>query len=81
MYLTAPLEEIMNRVRRRGRPDEATVDSLYLEVLQRHYDRLIRTWTKCPIIVVDTALVDFVTHDDLLRDIGRRIEGQLTPQT
>ncbi len=81
VHLTAPLEKTWSRVSRRGRWSELTVSIRYLEILQRQYDRLMRSWVKSPIVVVDTELVDFVAHDDVLRHIGDEIRGHLAART
>jgi deoxyadenosine/deoxycytidine kinase len=77
VYLKAPLEVIWSRVRKRARPTERAVDIRYLEVLQECYDRFIRSWTKSPIIVVDTGSVDFTVDDAALRRLGDEIRGHL----
>lgn len=73
VYLQAPTEVLMKRVRSRGRPEEAGLLEEYLAEVNRAYNHYFFHYTQTPLLVVNTAEVDFVTHaedvDDLLKQV------------
>jgi deoxyadenosine/deoxycytidine kinase len=58
IYLKASLPELCERIRGRGRIQERGLTSERLEGLQSRYDELIREWSRCPVVEVDTESVD-----------------------
>ena len=73
VYLQAPTEVLLKRVRSRGRPEEAGLLEDYLAEVNRAYNHYFFHYTQTPLLVVNTAEVDFVTHaqdvDDLLKQV------------
>ncbi|HET7746229.1 MAG TPA: deoxynucleoside kinase [Vicinamibacteria bacterium] len=73
IYLQAPTEVLMRRIRGRGRPEETSLSEEYLAEVNRAYNHYFFHYSQTPLLVVNTADVDFATRapdvDDLLRQI------------
>jgi deoxyadenosine/deoxycytidine kinase len=63
----------MRRIRARGRPEEASLSEEYLSEVNRAYNHYFFHYTQTPLLVVNTADVDFAKRaedvDDLLKQI------------
>ncbi len=66
IYLKAGHEEILRRIRRRGRPVERYIDHLYLEALVSAYDEYFDSVQDRPVVVVDTDANNFAEDGDAL---------------
>lgn len=87
IYLTAPVEVLLERIARRGRRYEATISAGYLEDLSAAYARYFAQYTAAPVIEIDVSQVDLAAetgrYDELQRWLAapqgyRRLpEGQL----
>ncbi len=66
IYLQASTELLVERIRRRGRNFEKSMTRDYLEVLQEAYNYFFSHYTKTPLLVVNTASVDFLGEPRLL---------------
>jgi deoxyadenosine/deoxycytidine kinase len=79
VYLQAPTEVLMKRIRGRGRPEEAPMSEEYLAELNRAYNHYFFHYTQTPLLVVNTADVDFVKRpadlDDLMKQIRQMGKG------
>ncbi len=79
VYLQAPTEVLARRIRQRGRPDETHLSEEYLSEVNRAYNHYFFHYTHTPLLVVNTADVDFVKHesdlDDLLKQIRQMGKG------
>lgn len=73
VYLQAPTEVLVRRIRQRGRPDESHLSEEYLAEVNRAYNHYFFHYTHTPLLVVNTADVDFVKHDDDLDDLVKQI--------
>lgn len=73
VYLQAPTEVLMRRIRARGRPEEDSLSEDYLAEVNRAYNHYFFHYSAAPLLVVSTAEVDFVTYpedvDDLLKQM------------
>jgi deoxyguanosine kinase len=73
VYLQAPTEVLMKRVKSRGRSEETHLSQEYLGEVNRAYNHYFFHYSATPLLVVNTADVDFATStgdlDDLLRQI------------
>lgn len=58
VYVHAPLDELVRRVRARARPEEETLSPEYLRDLQRRYEPFLAEWRRSPIVRIDTSTVD-----------------------
>lgn len=75
VYLQAPTEVLMKRIRVRGRPEEARLSEEYLAEVNRAYNYFFFHYTQTPLLVVNTADVDFVRRPEDLEDLVRQIRN------
>lgn len=59
VFLRAPMDVILERINRRGRPFEQDIDRGYLDALVEAYERYFTTYAGCPVLVVDTVDLNF----------------------
>jgi len=59
IFLQAPMEIILERIQRRGRAFERNIDVGYLQALVQSYQRFFAHYTETPLLVVDTAELNF----------------------
>ena len=69
IYLHAPLDLILARIAKRGRPKERDADQSYWEQLHGRYAGWIHTFRHCPVLFID------VRDYDLFSDPGGAAEG------
>jgi len=74
IYLQAPTEVLMKRIRARGRPEEAHLSEDYLAEVNRAYNHYFFHYTQTPLLVVNTAEVDFVRREQDLDDLIRQVK-------
>jgi deoxyadenosine/deoxycytidine kinase len=79
VYLQAPTEVLLRRIRQRGRPEEARLSEEYLAEANRAYNHYFFHYTQTPLLVVNTADVDFAAVpedlDDLLKQVRQMGKG------
>lgn len=75
LYLQAPTEVLMKRIRSRGRPEETHLSEEYLSEVNRAYNYYFFHYTQTPLLVVNTAEVDFVGREADLEDLLRQLRG------
>jgi deoxyadenosine/deoxycytidine kinase len=79
VYLQAPTEVLMRRVKTRGRPEESRLSQEYMTEVNRAYNHYFFHYSATPLLVVNTTDVDFArSHedlDDLLRQIRTMGKG------
>ena len=73
VYLQAPTETLMRRIRTRGRAEEAGLSEDYLAEVNRAYNHYFFHYTQTPLLVVNTAEVDFVKHPEDVDDLVKQI--------
>ncbi len=87
IYLTAPVDVLMKRIRSRSRAYERKLGENYLASVANAYTRHFHHYKGTPLIVVNTQDIDFVKHpqdmEDLIQKIERHKGGTLyyTPQS
>ena len=75
VYLQAPTEVLLRRIRQRGRPEEGALSEDYLAEVNRAYNHFFFHYTRTPLLVVNTAEVDFVHRDEDLEDLLKQIRS------
>jgi len=77
IYLKADLDTILERINKRSRDYEATIDPEYLKRLNLMYDEWIAgiTWTK--VLVIDTNSFNIFKDKDTLDNIFSDVRGKL----
>ena len=78
IYLDAPVETLMTRIRKRGRGFEAEIQQDYLGELNDLYHEWIGSFTLCPVLHVPAKDMDFATRDDCVEAIAREAERALS---
>ena len=73
VYLQAPTEVLVKRIRQRGRPEESHLSEEYLAEVSRAYNHYFFHYTQTPLLVVNTAEVDFARREQDLDDLIRQI--------
>lgn len=78
IYLKAPVEVLIERIRQRGREIESTITPQYLQLLESFYDDWMRTFDLCPVLTIRTDDLDFVHQSKHLDTVVQRIQEKLT---
>ncbi len=63
VYLQAPVEVLLQRVRKRGRGYERLIESAYLEQLNEAYARFFYDYEDAPCLIVNASEIDFINND------------------
>ncbi|MGD8394551.1 MAG: deoxynucleoside kinase [Candidatus Eiseniibacteriota bacterium] len=74
IYLQAPTSVLVERIRLRGRPFERRIESSYLQELNDAYNYFFFHFDGAPLLIVNTAQIDFVKREDDFEDLLRQIE-------
>jgi deoxyadenosine/deoxycytidine kinase len=81
IYLQASTGTLMERIRRRNHSFEKSIDSDYVESLNRAYDYYFFHYSDTPLLVVKTDDIDFVNNpehfDDLIAQLRKPIKGKI----
>ncbi len=75
LYLQAPTDVLQKRLALRARPEERPLSEEYLSELNRAYTHYFVHYSATPLLVVNTADVDFVKHPEDLDDLLRQLRG------
>jgi deoxyadenosine/deoxycytidine kinase len=73
IYLQANTETLMHRIRKRGRSFEKAISQEYIQRLNEAYSYFFFHYTDSPLLVVNTAKIDFVHNSDDLEDLLKQI--------
>ncbi|MCW8976658.1 MAG: deoxynucleoside kinase [Sedimenticola sp.] len=63
VYLQAPIDVLLERIRKRGRPQERRMDALYLKRLSDAYTDFFYHYDKSPLLIVNAAEINPVDRD------------------
>jgi deoxyadenosine/deoxycytidine kinase len=75
VYLQAPIEVLLKRIRTRGRPEESRLSEEYLAEVNRAYNHYFFHYTQTPLLVVNTTDLDFVKRAEDVEDLMKQIQG------
>jgi deoxyadenosine/deoxycytidine kinase len=75
IYLQAPTEVLIKRIRSRGRPEEESLSEEYLAEVNRAYNYYFFHYNTTPLLVVNTTDVDFEKRASDLDDLMKQIES------
>lgn len=78
VYLKAPVPVLMDRIQRRGRSMESTIDVNYLTLLETFYEDWIHSFDLCPVLTIRSDDLDFVHQSRHLDAVVQRINEKLT---
>lgn len=80
VYLHAPLETIVERIRTRGRPREKDTRESYWATLHARYERWISGFRHCPVLSLDVRGYDLVADSLAIDAIAARVRHRLEPE-
>ena len=75
VYLQAPTDVLIKRIRQRGRPEESHLSEDYLAEVNRAYNHYFFHYTQTPLLVVNTSDVDFVKRPEDVEDLIKQIRS------
>ncbi len=79
VYLHAPLDTIVARIRLRGRPKERDTPEEYWASLHARYERWIGTFRACPVLSLDVREYDLVGDPLAIESIAARVRARMEP--
>lgn len=77
IHLRAPVEVLMERIRRRGRAIESGISTEYLALLESFYDDWMASFDICPVLTIHSDDLDFVHKKKHLDVVVDRIQDKL----
>ncbi|MDK1029220.1 MAG: deoxynucleoside kinase [Anaerolineae bacterium] len=77
IYLKAPVEVLMERIRRRARNMETGITLEYLSLLDSFYDDWLNDFDSCPVLTIHTDALDYVSQSEHLDTVIERIQDKL----
>ncbi len=77
IYLKAPVNVLMDRIRRRARNMETGISADYLALLDTFYDEWLTAFDLCPVLTIRTDDLDFVHQTGHLETVVNRIQDKL----
>ena len=78
VYLQAPVEVLMERIRKRGIPHEQLIDTPYLQRIVDSYAAFFYHYNDAPLLIVNAADIDLVNNEkdyDLLLERVRNVRN------
>lgn len=63
VYLQAPIEVLLQRIRKRGRGYERLIESAYLEQLNEAYAKFFYDFDNAPCLIVNASDIDFINNE------------------
>lgn len=76
IYLMASVDQLLERIAKRGREFERNMDPAYLEMLADAYNYFFGHYSGAPVMVVNTGEVDFSRDLSLVSDLWRALADQ-----
>jgi deoxyadenosine/deoxycytidine kinase len=77
LFLRAPVDVLMERIRARGRDMESGITRDYLALLDAFYGEWMETFDLCPVLAIHSADLDFVNRPQHLDIVVGRIRDKL----
>jgi len=78
IYLKAPVNVLMERIRRRARNMETGITADYLSLLNSFYDEWLGAFDLCPVLTIRTDDLDYVHQPQHLDTVIEKIQDKLT---
>lgn len=77
LYLHAPVDVLVARIRERGREMERDISADYLGLLDRFYEEWLSVYDLSPVLAIRTDDLDFVNRPEHLDIVVERIRSRL----
>ncbi len=78
VYLTAPVDLLLERINRRARNIETGITRDYLSLLEKYYNEWLDLFDLCPVLTIRTDDLDFVHKPNHLDTIVQKIQDKLS---
>lgn len=78
VYLKAPVQVLMDRIKARGRAMESGITPEYLSLLETYYTDWMLSFDICPVLTLRTDDLDFVHKPQHLDTVVDRIQDKLS---
>ncbi len=78
IYLKAPVDVLLARIRRRGREAERGLDADYLALLDTFYADWLQSFDLCPVLTIHTDNLDYVHRPEALDVVAERVMSKLS---
>ncbi len=78
VYLQAPVEVLLRRIRKRGRGYERLIEAAYLEQLNEAYAKFFHDYNDSPCLIVNASEMDFINSDGDYQQLLHEILGSKT---
>ena len=79
VYLKAPVNVLIERIKMRGRDMESSIDPNYLKLLDQLYDEWLQDFDYCPVLTIQSDKLDFVQEpenlDIIIEKINQKLKG------
>lgn len=75
IYLQAPVQVLVKRIRKRARWYEKHIEEEYLEKVSKAFNNFFFHYRETPLLVVNTSSIDFVKREADLKNLIREIEN------
>lgn len=79
IYLHAPVETLISRIRRRRRASETNITISYLQLLEDNYSAWIKEFDLCPVISIDASEFNFLAEPDVVESAVAALENAIGP--
>lgn len=73
VYLQAPVDILLERIRKRGRDYEQNIDPAYLERVNEAYANFLCNYAGAPLLIVNAAEIDLVANDGDFRALLQQV--------
>ena len=80
IYLKAPVDVLMERIRQRARGMETGITPEYLSLLDSFYDEWLASFDLCPVLTIRSDNLDYVHQPQALDMVLERIQDKLSGQ-
>ena len=74
VYLQAPTDVLVKRIKKRGRGFEKTISTTYLQQLSDAYTRFFHYYDKAPLLIVNATEIDIVSNEQDYQQLLTRIQ-------
>ena len=75
IYLQAPVNTLMQRIRQRGIIEEQSIDNTYLTTLSDAYTRFFHFYDRSPLLIVNANEIDWVNNETCYQQLVDYIMG------
>ena len=76
IYLQAPTDVLLDRIRKRGIYSEQLIERDYLENLNNAYTEFFHYYDKTPLLIINTSEIKLVTNDEDYRRLIRHVASR-----